>query len=109
MAQSHQNYLQAIRDALDASLNLRFLPSEMVERQSHPEIEFGEDGSKLIMKPITITRNDQEYCLIEGSVNSIRVSFSIKKNDVEFLLAHMVQRFLALRADKFKILRRVPI
>ena len=42
MAQTHQNYLQTIRDALDASLNLRYLPSQEVERQSHPEIEFAE-------------------------------------------------------------------
>ena len=70
-------------------MNLRFLPSEQVERQSHPEIEFAENP-KLLMKPITITRNDQEYCFIEGSINSVRISFAIKKNDVEFLLAHMV-------------------
>ena len=47
--------------------------------------------------------------MIEGSVNSVRLSFSIKKNDMEAMLTHMVQRFLALRADRFKILRRVSI
>ena len=38
----------------------------------------------------------------------MRISFSIKKNEVEELLTHMLQRFFALRADKFKIMRRVP-
>ena len=46
--------------------------------------------------------------MIEGSVNSCRISFSIKKNEVEELLTHMLQRFFALRADKFKIFRREP-
>jgi len=98
--------LKAIRDALDASLNLRFLPSQEVERQSHPEIEFNE-SAKLVMNPITITRNEHEVCLIEASVNSCRISFSIKKHEmIENLLSHMLQRFFALRADKFKIFRR---
>ena len=61
-----------------------------------------------MMNPITITRDADQSCLIEGSVNSCRVSFSIKKNDVEVLLCHMLQRFFALRADKFKIFRRKP-
>ena len=89
MALTHQNYLQAIRDALDASLNLRFLPSEDVERQSHPEIEFSEQ-SKLLMNSIVICKSEQETCCIEGSVNSCRISFSIKKNEVEQLLTHML-------------------
>ena len=88
-------------------MNLRYLPSQEVERQTHPEIEFAE-SQKLLVNPILITRTDQESCLIEGSVNSCRISYSIKKNDVEHLLTHMLQRFFALRADKFKILRRKP-
>ena len=99
--------MQAIRDALDASLNLRFLPSQEVERQTHPEIEFAE-SPKLLMQPITICRNEQEKCLIEGSVNSCRISFSIKKNDLEVLITSMLQRFFSLRADRFKIMRRKP-
>ena len=83
------------------------MPSEQVERQSHPEIEFAE-SPKLLMQPITICRDVDQSCLIEGSINSVRVSFCIKKNDVETLLSHMLQRFFALRADKFKIMRRVP-
>jgi len=40
MALSTQNYLKAIRDHLDAVLNLRYCPSPIVERQVHPEVEF---------------------------------------------------------------------
>ena len=61
------------------------------------------------MRSITICRNEYETCLIEGSVNSCRISFSIKKNEVEQLLTNMLQRFFSLRADKFKIMRRKPI
>ena len=60
------------------------------------------------MQPITICRNEHEQCYIEGSVNSCRISFSIKKNDLEILLTNMLQRFFALRADRFKIMRRKP-
>ena len=89
MAQTHQNYLQTIRDCLDASLNLRFMPSQLVERQSHPEIEF-EDSPKLIMQPIVIAKNETECCCIEGSINSCRISFAIKKGDVEQLIVNML-------------------
>jgi len=75
-----------------------------------------EKGSKLVMKPLIIARTEHEACLIEGSVNSVRISFLIKKGDpskpnesVEILLAHMYQSFFALRADRFKIYRKKPI
>ncbi len=48
--------------------------------------------------------------MVEASVNSVRISFSIKKNqEIEILLTHMLERFLSLRADKFQILRKKPI
>ena len=47
--------------------------------------------------------------MIEASVNSVRVSVSIKKNDeLVILLTHMLERFMSLRADKFEILRKKP-
>ena len=107
MAISHQNYLQTIRDCLDSSLNLRYSPSQEVERQSHPEVEF-RDSPKLLMQPIYVCRDESAYCYIEGSINSVRISFGIKKNEIETLISSMLSRFFALRADKFKIMRRVP-
>ena len=62
------------------------------------------------MNPLVISKSEQERCLIEASVNSVRVSISIKKNqEIEILLTHMLERFLSLRADKFQILRKKPV
>ena len=89
-------------------MNLRHFPSQLVERQVHPEVEF-KDNEKLLLAPIIISKSENEHCLIEGSVNSVRVSICIKKlADIEVLLTHMLERFMALRADKFEILRRKP-
>lgn len=106
MSLTTQNYLKAIRDNLDALLNLRYFPSQLVERQVHPEVEF-QDNPKLLLAPIKISKSEVEHCLIESSINSVRVSISIKKmQEVEHLLTHMLERFMALRADKFEILRK---
>jgi actin related protein 2/3 complex subunit 4 len=108
MALSTQNYLKTIRDNLDAFLNLRYFPSQLVERQVHPEVEF-KDNAKLLLDPVVISKSENECCLIEASVNSVRVSISIKKSaEVEILLTHMLERFMSLRADKFEILRKKP-
>ena len=58
MTDTHKPYYENIRDALDASLNLRFHPSEIVERQVHPEVEMAEKGSKLLMKPLLISYDE---------------------------------------------------
>ena len=48
--------------------------------------------------------------MIEASVNSVRISLSIRKNDeLVILLTHMLERFMSLRADKFEILRKKPV
>ena len=109
MAQTLTSYLKQIRDTLDATFNLRYFPSQLVERQTHPEVEF-QDNPKLLMTPLLIAKSEQEKCLVEASVNSVRVSISIKKNqEIEILLTHMLERFLSLRADKFQILRKKPV
>lgn len=60
-----------------------------------------------MLKPLTICKSEVEKCYIEASINSVRVSLSIKKNqEIEELLTHMFERFLALRADKFAIMRK---
>jgi hypothetical protein len=60
--------------------------------------------------PVVISRNENERVLIEGSVNSIRISIAIKKaDDLEKILSHKFMRFMMMRADNFIILRRKPI
>ena len=57
-----------------------------------------------------ITRSEQEHVLIEGSINSCRVSIKVKQADeLEEILARKLLRFLMQRADEFKVLRRVPV
>ena len=103
---STQNYLKAIRDHLDCVLNLRYFPSPLVERQVHPEVEF-QDNAKLLLAPIVISKSENEHCMIEASINSVRISIAIKKlSEIEVLLTHMLERFMSLRADKFEILRK---
>ena len=40
MASTTENYLINIRNCLESTLNLRYFPSQIVERQVHPEVEF---------------------------------------------------------------------
>lgn len=102
------NYLTEISQVLDAVLNLRPCPSQLVERQIHPEVEF-RDNARLLLDPILIARNEQEKCLIEGSVNTVRISITIKKGqEIDWLLTDMLERFMSLRADKFDVLRKQP-
>ena len=57
-----------------------------------------------------ICRSSKEKCLIEPSVNSVRVSICIKQSDdIEEVLTHKFTRFLMQRADQFIIMRRKPM
>ena len=108
MVSASSKYLSDIRNHLDAVLNLRYFPSQVVEKQVHPEVEF-QDNAALLMEPVTITKSNQEICFIESSINSVRVSIRYQKsNDLEKLLSKMLGNFMMLRADKFEILRRKP-
>ena len=57
-----------------------------------------------------MAKTDQEKTFIEASVNTVRVSVSIRKGQaIDVLLTAMLERFMALRADRFDILRKCPI
>jgi actin related protein 2/3 complex subunit 4 len=102
-------YLTAMRRSLQAALCLRNFASQDVERHNKPEIETG-SSPEVIARPITITRTETEYVYIETSINSVRISVKVKQLDnVDVLLARMFMRFLAQRADAFRILRRKPV
>lgn len=54
-----------------------------------------------------IAREAKEKVLIEGSINSVRVSIAFKKMDeIEEFLSKKYMRFLMQRAEQFMILRR---
>ena len=102
-------YHRCIGTTLRACLALGDFPSQLVERQNRPEVEF-KTNPELLLNTVKITRNEDEACLIESSVNSVRLSLKVKKNDrMEEILVRKFMRFLAQRAEVFQILRRSPI
>ena len=59
------------------------------------------------MKPFVIARNEKEMTYIETAINSIRISIKTKKaSPTEILLTHLIERFISLRAERFKIIRK---
>ncbi|EFA77917.1 actin related protein 2/3 complex [Heterostelium album PN500] len=102
-------YLNCIRTTLTAAICLENFASQIVERHNKPEVEV-KTNKELLLNPIVIARNKQEKVLIESSINSVRISVSIKKSDeVEVILAKKFVRFLVQRAENFIILRRKPV
>ena len=64
----------------------------------------------MLLNPVIVSRNKDERVLIEGSINSIRISIGIKQaDDVEQILVKKFMRFLTQRAENFVILRRKPV
>jgi actin related protein 2/3 complex subunit 4 len=102
-------YLDCIRTTLTASMCIRNFPSQVVERHNKPEVEM-RTSRELLLNPITISRNENEQCFIEPSINSVRVSIKIKQADeIEQILTAKFTRFLMQRAEQFIILRRKPV
>uniref|UniRef100_A0A3B5RAA0 Actin-related protein 2/3 complex subunit 4 n=1 Tax=Xiphophorus maculatus TaxID=8083 RepID=A0A3B5RAA0_XIPMA len=67
-------------------------------------------SKELLLQPVIISRNDKEKVLIEGSINSVRVSIAVKQADeIEKILCHKFMRFMMMRAENFFILRRKPV
>eukprot|EP00933_Yihiella_yeosuensis_P040697 TRINITY_DN35052_c0_g1_i1.p1 TRINITY_DN35052_c0_g1~~TRINITY_DN35052_c0_g1_i1.p1 ORF type:complete len:173 (+),score=32.07 TRINITY_DN35052_c0_g1_i1:84-602(+) len=109
MAHTLAPYLEVIRHTLNAALCLQSYPSQVVERQSRPEIEF-QDTPAVVPRPVTIARDENEKCLIEPSVNSVRVSIKVRQSDdTEKMLCRKFARFFTQRAEHFVVLRRKPV
>lgn len=52
-------------------------------------------NKELLLNSVVISRTDKERCLIEPSINSVRVSLNIKQADeIEEILCHKFTRFL---------------
>ncbi|XP_024985726.1 actin-related protein 2/3 complex subunit 4-like isoform X4 [Cynara cardunculus var. scolymus] len=59
---------------------------------------------------VLICRNEAEKCLIEASINSVRMSIKLKQADeLENILTKKFLRFLTMRAEAFQVLRRKPV
>ncbi|MGH0187259.1 UNVERIFIED_CONTAM: hypothetical protein FKN15_024261 [Acipenser sinensis] len=72
-------YLNAVRSTLQAALCLENFSSQVVERHNKPEVEV-RSSKELLLQPVIISRNEKEKVLIEGSINSVRVSIAVKQN-----------------------------
>jgi hypothetical protein len=118
-AQTLKPYTNAIRATLNAALCLENFASQVVERHNKPEVE-SRQSKEVLLNAVTIARTKlerdrdgrekQEKVLIEPSINSVRISISLKKSDeLEFLLAKIFMSFLQQRAEHFLVLRRKPI
>ncbi|EEB07164.1 ARP2/3 actin-organizing complex subunit Arc4 [Schizosaccharomyces japonicus yFS275] len=109
MSNTLKPYLSAVRASLTAALALEHFSSQIIERQSLPEVEVAKTR-EVLLKPLVISRNEQEQCLIESSINSTRFSVRIKQVDeIEHILVHKFMQFLMGRAESFFILRRKPV
>lgn len=106
MAESSKPYLSILRDTLDFALNLRNFPSQIYEKINRPQVEVRE-SMELVMKPIILSRSDEDKIEIEPSINSVRINVVIKKHlDLEELLMNIYSNFLMNRADKLNVLRK---
>lgn len=109
MAATLKPYLSAVRHTLTAAMCLENFPSQVIERHNKPEVEV-RTSKELLLTPVVISRNDKEKVLIEGSVNSLRISIAVKQADeIEKILCHKFMRFMMMRAENFVILRRKPV
>uniref|UniRef100_A0ABM5FCM1 Tubulin tyrosine ligase 3 n=1 Tax=Pogona vitticeps TaxID=103695 RepID=A0ABM5FCM1_9SAUR len=102
-------YLNAVRATLQAALCLENFSSQVVERHNKPEVEV-RSSKELLLQPVIISRNEKEKVLIEGSINSVRISIAVKQADeIEKILCHKFMRFMMMRAENFYILRRKSV
>lgn len=109
MANTLRPYLTCIRNTLNAAMCLQNFPCQEVERHNKPEVEL-KTSPELLLNPVLICRNESEQCLIEGSINSLRISIKVKQADeLENILAKKFLRFVSMRAEAFEVLRRVPV
>jgi actin related protein 2/3 complex subunit 4 len=107
MVDSTKPYLNIIRETLDYALNLRDMPSLVYEKINRPQIEV-EESKELLMKPVVISKSENEKVEIEASINSVRINLTFNKADIEELLMGIYCKFLMNRTDKLDLLRKIP-
>lgn len=58
-------------------------------------------SKELLMTAVVVSRNEKEKVLIEPSINSIRISISIKQaDDIERILCHKFMRCVSSTAEE---------
>nr|BAN20839.1 arp2/3 complex 20 kd subunit [Riptortus pedestris] len=106
MSSTLRPYLTAVRNTLNAAMCLDNFSSQDVERHNKPEVEV-RTSKELLLTPVLVSRNDREKVLIEGSINSVRISIAVKQaDDIERILCKKFMRFMMMRSESFIVLRR---
>ncbi|XP_054277556.1 actin-related protein 2/3 complex subunit 4 [Macrosteles quadrilineatus] len=109
MSATLRPYLTAVRHSLTAAMCLENFSSQEVERHNKPEVEV-RSNKELLLTPIVISRNERERVLIEGSINSVRISIAVKQADeIERILCKKFMRFMMMRAENFIVIRRKAV
>ncbi|XP_050412643.1 actin-related protein 2/3 complex subunit 4 [Patella vulgata] len=109
MAATLKPYLTAVRNTVTAAMCVQNFDSQVVERHNKPEVET-KSSKELLLQSVVVSRNEKERVLIEGSINSLRISIAVKQADeIEKILCHKFMRFMMMRAENFFILRRKPV
>lgn len=107
-----KSYKTVIRNTLHAVLCLTNCYETAYHTHSnieHPNVEL-RIHKEFLLNPLIISRNDDECCLIEGSMNSVRISFKLKCWDsYSEMDTFRMCRFLQARASLFGILRKRPM
>jgi hypothetical protein len=109
-------YLHCLRSTLNAAICLTNFGCQEIERNNKPEVEMGAlfplhrfrflaapliltrsyfagRSREVLMNPVVVSRNESECVLIEGSINSVRISVKVKKaDDLEDFLAKKFMR-----------------
>ncbi len=81
MALSLRPYTNQIRTELNRALCIQPFPCQNIERHNKPEVE-SRDNPELLLPPVTVNRSEREGCLIEPSINSVRVSLRVGQADL---------------------------
>ena len=64
----------------------------------------------MVLKPVVVSRNENEKVLTESSINSVRISICIKQaDDIEKNLVRKFAKTMQHRAEEFEVLRRIPV
>mmetsp|Transcript_8523 Transcript_8523/g.12572 ORF Transcript_8523/g.12572 Transcript_8523/m.12572 type:complete len:170 (-) Transcript_8523:40-549(-) len=109
MSTAQGPYIKCIRDTILAALSIQNHASQIVDRHNKPEVEIGK-SKELVLSKLTIRRDEHEACLVEPSVNSVRISITFRKNgEIEQIIADRYMNFIMQRAEKLNILRRKPV
>ena len=87
-------YLSAVQTTLQAAHCLENFSSQVMELHNKPEVEV-RSSKELLLQPVTISRNEKEKVLIEGSINSVSIAMK-QADEIEKILCHKFMRFMMM-------------